>query len=219
MFRIKICGVTSAKDAQLAALAGADAVGLNFYPQSPRYIDLSTAEKIVGALPRQTARVGVFVNPNPEEAVATAARLKLDWIQLHGEEPAEMIGRFTGHRVLRAFRFGNDSGQAIVDYLSNCQRLETPVAAILIDAAATGELGGTGKLVDWNALVAARPKFGNIPLVLAGGLTPFNVAEAVALTRPDAVDVASGVESKPGTKDMLLLRAFITAAKKALSGI
>jgi phosphoribosylanthranilate isomerase len=219
LFRIKICGVTSAKDAQLVALAGADAVGLNFYPQSPRYIDLSMAEKIVGVLPKQMARVGIFVNPNPDEAVAVAERLKLDWIQLHGEEPAEMMGRFGNHRVLRAFRFGNDSEQAIVDYLDDCQRRETRVAAILIDAAATGELGGTGKLVDWNALVAARPKFGDIPLVLAGGLTPFNVAEAIALTRPDAVDVASGVESKPGSKDLLLLRAFITSAKKAFAAL
>jgi phosphoribosylanthranilate isomerase len=217
LFRIKICGVTSPKDAQFVVLAGADAVGLNFYSASERAITLDVADAIVKSLPPRIARVGVFVNSSAGEISEIADRLKLDWIQLHGDEPVELIAELAGRSVIRAIRFDDSALARIRADLGRCQETQAPMPALLIDAARPGEYGGTGQTVDWKALASVREHFPNVPLVLAGGLTPFNVAEAIAAVRPDAVDVASGVESKPGSKDLLLVRAFVTSAKKAFS--
>lgn len=216
LFRIKICGVTTSKDAQVAALAGADAIGFNFFSRSKRYIDPALAEKIVAVVPPRVARVGVFVNSEPGEISSIANRLKLDWVQLHGDETPETLKELAGLSILSAFRLGDAGVAPVLDFLSACRQLDVRPNALLFDVDRPGEYGGTGHTLDWHAIGAVRDQFRAVPLVLAGGLTPFNVAEAVAIVRPDAVDVASGIESKPGIKDMLLVRAFVTSAKKSL---
>jgi phosphoribosylanthranilate isomerase len=217
LFRIKICGVTSAKDAQFVALAGADAVGLNFYPQSQRCIDMPTAQSIVQVLPSKVFRVGVFVNSAPSDITAVASALNLSWVQLHGDEPPELAAAIGGVSILKAFPFDDGLVTRVREYFDACQRLGARLGGLLVDAPRRGEFGGTGEVVDWKSLAAMRSSLPDLPLVLAGGLTPFNVAEAIAAVHPSAVDVASGVESKPGAKDLLLVRAFVTAAKKALA--
>jgi phosphoribosylanthranilate isomerase len=217
LFRIKICGVTSAKDAQVAALAGADAIGLNFYPGSKRYVDPTFAEKVVAGVPARVDRVGIFVNSPPEEILGIADRLKLTWIQLHGDETPKTLKELPGRSIISAFRLRDSGVTPVREFLAECQQLDVTPSAILFDVARPGEYGGTGHTLDWSSIGAVRDQFRQLPLVLAGGLTPFNVAEAVAAVRPDAVDVASGIESKPGIKDMLLVRAFVQSAKKALA--
>jgi phosphoribosylanthranilate isomerase len=158
----------------------------------------------------------VFVNSSAEAIEETAQRLKLDWVQLHGDEPPELLATLAGRSVLKAFRMGEGGWSPIDAYLADCQQRGCKPAAILVDAAQPGEFGGTGQTIDWKLIAEGRSHLAGIPLVLAGGLTPFNVTEAISTARPNAVDVASGVESKPGVKDLMLIRAFITSAKKAL---
>jgi phosphoribosylanthranilate isomerase len=206
------------KDAQLAALAGADAVGLNFYDQSPRHVDLEEAERIVKVLPPRVTKVGVFVNALADDITRIAGQLRLDMVQLHGDEPPEMLARLTDRPVLRAFRVGENGVASIEQYLEQCAATHRP-AAILVDASHGYLYGGTGKTVDWQSLAAQRARLQGLPLILAGGLTPFNVAEAIALVQPDAVDTASGVESEQGHKDPILVRAFVTSARRAFAAL
>ncbi len=205
------------KDARFAALAGADAIGLNFYEKSPRCIDLATAEEVLPVVPKTVAKVGVFVNAPPDEIERIANLLDLDYLQLHGDEPPEFLGNFVERKLIRGFRCGEEGFAPIAAYLDSCKSLGRIPDAVLLDAHRPGEYGGTGQLTDWDSVAQNRELFGDTPLVLAGGLTPFNAADAIKATRPDAVDVASGVESAPRTKDLLLLRAFCTAAKRAFS--
>jgi phosphoribosylanthranilate isomerase len=216
LFRIKICGVTTAKDAQVAALAGADAIGLNFFSRSKRFVEPAAAEKIVAGVPARVARVGIFVNNPPAEIIAIADQIKLDWIQLHGDETPATVKALSGRAVISAFRLGETGVAPVHEFLAACKELDVFPKALLFDVARPGEYGGTGHTLDWAAIGSVRDQFRQLPLVLAGGLTPFNVAEAVAAVRPDAVDVASGIEAKPGIKDMMLVRAFVQSAKKAL---
>lgn len=215
MFRIKICGITSVKDAQLAALAGGDAIGLNFYDKSSRCVELATAEQMIKVVAGKAAKVGVFVNAPQDEVTQLADRLQLEYLQLHGDEPPDYLAGLPAKNVIRAFRFGDQGVQPIREYLDACRQLACLPAAILIDADAGDSYGGTGAVADWQKLSEQRQELGEIPLVLAGGLTPFNVGDAIGRVRPDAVDVASGVEAEPGKKDLLLVRAFCTAARKA----
>jgi phosphoribosylanthranilate isomerase len=214
MFHIKICGITAAPDAQAAATAGADAIGLNFYPLSPRYVSQIKAEEIVGPLPAAVVRVGVFVNSPSAEVRTFAARLKLDFVQIHGDEPPDFLSELNGLPVIRAFR-SDGSFQGVIDYLDQCNRLGCLPHAMLIDAQSPGQFGGTGELADWKALAAARERLPAIPIVLAGGLKPANVAQAIDIVRPAAVDTASGVESAPGKKSAQLIQAFVDAALTA----
>lgn len=214
LFKIKICGINSVKDAQLVGLAGADAVGLNFYENSPRHVDVETAGKLVAALRTTVKRVGLFVNATVHDMNRVAEQLQLDYIQLHGDEPPEMLADLSPRPILRAFRFGEAGAQEIARYLEHCGGGRRP-DGMLVDALKPGEYGGTGEVADWDAVANVRPILDGIPLVLAGGLTPFNVAEAIAKVRPDAVDTASGVEGRPANKDPMLVRAFVNAAKKA----
>ncbi len=219
MFQIKTCGITSVKDGRFSSLAGADAIGLNFYEQSPRCIDLPTAELVVLAIPNTVTKVGVFVNATADEVEEIAIRLDLDYVQLHGDEPPEFLGNFPTRQVIRAFRCGDEGFTPISTYLSACRELGRMPDAVLLDACQPGEYGGTGKAIDWSSVAQNREILGDAPLILAGGLTPFNVVEAIKSARPDAVDVASGVESAPGVKNLLLVRAFCSAAKKAFEEI
>lgn len=216
MFRIKICGVTTAKDAQLIALAGADAIGLNFYPASSRYVDPASAQKIVAVISPKLSRVGVFVNSPAETVVELADQLKLDWIQLHGDETPEFLEKLRGRSILKAFRIGLEGWNPVDRFLRESKQRGVLPSAVLVDSAPPGEFGGSGQTLDWDEIHTGQSVLSGLPLVLAGGLTPFNVAEAISIVKPAAVDVASGVESKAGVKDLMLIRAFITSSKKAL---
>ncbi len=185
----------------MAAEAGADAVGLVFFAGSPRCVCAETARAIVAALPPFVSAVGLFVDEEPARVRQVADFCGLDLLQLHGDEPPEGCS-FPPRRVIKAIRVKTAASlQALDDYA---------VSAILLDAWAPGSYGGTGERFDWNlAAGLARQR----RIVLAGGLTPDNVAEAVRTVRPWAVDVSSGVEAAPGRKDAAKLAAFIRAAK------
>jgi phosphoribosylanthranilate isomerase len=216
MFQIKVCGVTSPADALAAVEAGADALGLNFYAPSPRFLAPQAAQAVAIAM-ESAIKVGVFVNAAPEEVRATFDQLRLDFVQLHGDEPPEYLAALEGRPVIKAFRLGpNLDLRGIADYLEQCARLGVLPRAILIDAHQPGQFGGTGQTCDWQQLAGWQEALGETPLVLAGGLRPDNVASAIAAVGPSAVDTASGVEQSPGRKDPRLLRAFVSAARAAL---
>lgn len=201
--RVKVCGVTRREDVDAAVAAGADLLGLNFYEPSPRCISLDLARAFLARLPLTVVPVAVCVQP--EEAFLRHLVTELPGlraIQWHGMPPLVPVVP-----VVPAFRVGGpDDVQAITAYLDRCP---VPPPAILVDAHVPGLHGGTGVTVPWHLL--ASVKLG-VPIILAGGLTPDNVADAVRIVRPWAVDVASGVESKPGIKDAGKMRAFVQAA-------
>jgi phosphoribosylanthranilate isomerase len=206
MVRVKICGITSPADAQLCADLGAHAIGLNFYPKSPRAISPFMARSIIRELPPFVSSVGIFVNWGSEPVVALSVALGLSLAQLHGDETPQVVvevGKTI--QVIKALRVGQGSALPAFSKYRD-------VSAFLLDAAQAGEFGGTGETTDWTlakeAAVSQR-------IILAGGLTPENVAAAIAAVRPYAVDVASGVESRPGKKDPGKLRAFFQEVKRA----
>lgn len=214
MFRIKICGMMTTHGALSAAEAGADAIGLNFCAQSPRCIDLATARSIVKAVPPHIAKVGVFVNEPVPRLIAIADELALDFIQLHGDEPPEQLAELAPRPVIRAFRLSSDY-KPLLTYLRRCQEGGHLPTAVLIDAYAPWVYGGTGRTVNWGKLRGFQEDAGGVAVVLAGGLSPENVAEAITQVRPAAVDVASGVEVAPGQKDAVRMHAFVDAARRA----
>ena len=201
--RVKVCGLTSLADAEHAAAAGVWAVGLNFWPRSARRCDPEVAAQIAAALKRRVEVVGVFVNPTLDEVAAAADAVGLTMIQLHGDEgPAfcAEVARRTGCRVIKAARVRSGADiQALGAFA---------VAFHLLDSHVPGQPGGTGETFAWEL---ARAHRGRVPVILSGGLTPGNVAEAIAAVRPFAVDVASGVEASPGRKDPALVDAFVAA--------
>jgi phosphoribosylanthranilate isomerase len=201
--RIKICGITHADDARAAVEAGADALGFLFYEPSPRHITPAAAAEIIRGLPPFVAKVGVFVDATEAFIQQVVAVCGLDTLQLHGSETPEFCRRFGGLKVVKAFRVVDlDSLHALPAYLTN---------AWLLDSYVPGKPGGTGAKFNWNLAVEAK-KLGR-PIILAGGLTPLNIAEAVRQVRPFGVDVSSGVESAPGRKDPPKVRDFIAAAR------
>lgn len=213
--RIKVCGLTSVAQALASAAAGTDWVGLNFHPGSPRRVDPTLAAEIVAALPRTTEAVGLFVDRPTDEVAALADRIGLRIVQLHGQEPPEDLGRLGHLRLVRAFRIGSaDAVAAMVAYLRRAEDLGRVPDEVLVDAYVPGRDGGTGQAIADHLFPLLPP----LPrLILAGGLTPENVAERVARVRPWMVDVASGVESTPGQKDPDRVVAFIRAARSAVS--
>jgi len=202
--KVKICGVTRVADALVAAEAGADLIGLMFYERSPRCVALSQAAEISRALPPHVLRVGVFVNPEPDEVFQAMQRCGLTMLQFHGHEPPEFCVQF-GLMTMKAFRVRD---AASLDALPSY-----PTDAWLLDAWSPAALGGTGERFNWELALAAKSH--GRPIFLAGGLTPENVAAAVRQVQPFGVDVSSGVESAPGLKDTAKVRAFITAVKGA----
>lgn len=200
---VKICGVTTAEDAEAAVAAGADWLGLNFWPRSRRHVDAERAVEIVAALPRGVVKVGVFVNAPAPEVEAIAARVGLDLLQFHGDEDAAYLAGFAGRHV-RALRVRDAADLRALDGLAT--------DTVLLDAASDG-YGGSGHTFDW--ALARQAGAPGRRLILAGGLTPENVAQAVREVRPFGVDVASGVERAPGVKDHDKVRRFVTAAKEA----
>jgi len=201
MTRIKICGITSVDDAARAVDAGADAIGLIFWPGSLRVVEVATAQAIVRALPAFVWPVGVFVDATPEQVRGVADAVGLSAVQLHGDEQVPDWRHFP-RPVLKAL--------PIERYAASPWK--SARAAILIDAMDASTRGGSGRTVDWTA---ARDIAVTRPLVLAGGLTPDNVAAAIACVRPWGVDVASGVERSPGVKDDGKVRAFVQAVRGA----
>lgn len=202
--RVKICGLTRREDALAAVAAGADALGFIFYEPSPRHLSLPAAAEIIRAVPPFVAKVGVFVDAEAAFIQRAVAECGLDTVQLHGAEPPEFCRQFAVP-VIKAFRIRDrDSLRALPAY---------DTVAWLLDSFVPGKPGGTGAQFNWD--LAAEAKKLGCPIILAGGLTPENVAAAVAKVRPYAVDVSSGVESAPGRKDEAKVRAFIAAAKAA----
>lgn len=196
--RVKICGITRVEDALVAARAGADAVGLVFYAPSPRAVTAAQAREIVRALPPFVTPVGLFVDAAIEEVRAVLEAVPLSLLQFHGDEsPASC--RACGRPYIKAIRLRED------DDLAARARSYDDAAAILADAYLEGVPGGTGRTLDWSRL---PPRLAR-PLILAGGLTPDNVAAAVARVRPFAVDVSGGVETAPGVKDAVKIAAFM----------
>ena len=208
--KIKICGLSNEADALQAAQLGADAIGLNFYAGSPRYIQEETAEAIMRALPALVEPVGLFVNEPFERVQAVMTRLGLRTFQTHGK--SQEIMRPGALRHIPAFSV-RDQGSLldITTYLELCRGLASVPAAILVDAHVPGLHGGTGQTAPWDLLADFQP---GVPLILAGGLTPDNVAQAVRRVRPYAVDVASVVESSPGRKNVEKMRRFIEEARR-----
>lgn len=217
MFQIKICGVTSVADAVACCAAGSDAVGLNFCPSSPRFISLDMARDIAAELPAAIVKVGVFVNASSDEIRRACDLASLDVIQLHGDETSEMLASLSGRAVIKAFRCRRHDAGLVQQFLGRCDALGSRPAAVLIDAALPGAYGGTGQLSDWNLARDLSRTLGEVPVILAGGLGPANIAAAIAAVRPAAVDTASGVESSPGRKDAEQIRQFVSNAREAFS--
>jgi phosphoribosylanthranilate isomerase len=203
MVKIKICGITNLEDALLAAALGADALGFIFYPRSPRYVTPETAREIIFQLPPFVAAVGVFVDEETAVIKDLAARLGLDWVQLHGQESPDYC-RSLGRRVIKGFRIKDDNSLAALAPYRDA------VQALLLDTYKPGQVGGTGESFDWHLARVAK-KYGQI--ILAGGLTADNVAQAIKVGLPAAVDTASGTEAAPGRKDPAKLRAFFKAVR------
>ncbi|MCH6553294.1 MAG: phosphoribosylanthranilate isomerase [Acidobacteria bacterium] len=205
MVRVKVCGITNLEDALVAALAGADALGFNFWPRSPRYIAPRAAADIIAQLPPLVTSVAVVVDEPPAQVARLARRSGVRAVQLHGQESQQDVAALAadGFAVLKAVRVGRDfRPQQLRSYVG--------VDAFLLDTEVKGRRGGTGKSFDWKKARAAN-RYGRV--LLAGGLTVENVGEAVAQARPYGVDVCSGVERRPGNKDHDLLREFIRRAK------
>ena len=201
--RVKICGVTRRDDIEIAVDAGADAIGLNLWPGSRRYVSPEVASDLRSAIPARVLAIGVFVDAAPEEVISLADRLGLDRVQLHGSESPAVVER-VGPRALKAFRLVDAGTLTLIEAY--------PGDELLVDAHVPGMPGGTGRPAN-RAL--ARRAAGLGRMWLAGGLDPSNVAEAVREVRPYGVDVAGGVESAPGIKDEALVRAFVRAARSA----
>ena len=205
MTKVKVCGMTSIADAEQAADLGAWAIGLIHHPESPRFVEPAVAEEIGAALRRRRVEVaGVFVNSTLEEVVEAAERANLTLLQFHGEEGPQFCteaARRTGAKVMKAMRVTSAADvQAAEAFRTDFH---------LFDAYFHGVHGGTGKRFDWELVAKRRSK---VPMVLAGGLTAENVAEAIDLVKPYAVDVVTGVEAEPGRKDHAKVEAFLAAA-------
>ena len=203
MVKIKICGITNLDDAMAAVDLGADALGFNFYKKSPRCIEPQRAAEIIAQLPPFVVPIGIFVNEKEDRIRETVSLACLQAIQFHGDETPEFCQRF-GSRVIKAFQVKNKES---LKHMSHYR-----VSAYLLDSYREGVRGGTGTTFDWHLAVVAKT-FGRI--ILAGGLNPDNVAEAVRLVQPYGIDVAGGVEREKGIKDHVKLRTFIAEARRA----
>lgn len=197
--RTKICGLTRAQDIDAAVKAGADAIGLVFYPPSPRAVTPEQARRLAARVPAFVSVVGLFVNPERQEVLHTLEQVPLDLLQFHGDENPDFCASF-GRRWIKAVRVraAGDIETAFRGYQG--------ASGLLVDAWSPDKFGGTGERFNWNLIPAQRP----VPLILAGGLASDNVARAVAQVRPWAVDVSGGVESSKGIKDSSRMTDFIS---------
>ena len=199
--KVKICGMTNLKDVKVAVDGGVDAVGFIFYKKSPRSVTMQAVRKIVLELPPFVDSVGVFVNETAEQINKIADRCNLDRVQLHGNESPTFCKKIR-RRVIKAIR--------VKDIQSLKKLSDYPVSSFLLDTFSEDQYGGTGKVFDWNLAYPAK-KYG--PIILAGGLTPNNVRQAIQRIQPYGVDVCSGVESQPGIKDHKKMQIFLKNVK------
>lgn len=199
MIKVKICGITNLEDALLAAALGADALGFIF-ADSPRKISPLEAKAVIERLPPLVKTVGVFVNEDPVRVRKIQSFCGLDLVQLHGQESPEVC-RDLMPRTIKAFSVGHENDIKTIESYQGCVR------AILLDTFQKGKAGGTGRTFDWSLALSAKAK--GLPLILAGGLGPENIYEAISRVRPYAVDVNSGIEQRPGEKDPILLKQLM----------
>jgi phosphoribosylanthranilate isomerase len=202
--RIKICGITRGQDAVTAAELGAHAVGLMFYEDSPRFVSVDQANKVIGVLPPFVTRVGVFVNPVEQQVQTILGALRLDLLQFHGDEPPQFCARF-GIPYIKAVRVRK--GMDLLQYASRYHDAK----GLLLDAHSERAYGGTGEAFNWSLIPGNLP----LPIILSGGLNAANVARAIRQVRPWAVDVSSGVESAKGIKDAAKIAAFVQEVRSA----
>lgn len=212
---IKICGIRDVDTAIAVAQLRPQAIGLNFYERSVRYVTPDVAAEIVRRLPKEVEPIGLFVNHSAEQIRQICRESGLRTIQLHGDEPPELLAELSEFQILRAFRIGDGGLHEVTGYLGRCLELNARPRACLADAKVAGYFGGTGQVAPWEILHDWRSDWP--PLVLAGGLTPENVADGIKIVRPRGVDVAGGVESSPGKKDLALVKSFIERASGRLS--
>ncbi|MFZ0519514.1 MAG: phosphoribosylanthranilate isomerase [Candidatus Acidiferrales bacterium] len=206
MVKVKICGITNWTDARNAFEAGADFLGFNFYRQSPRYIAPAAARRIVRRLPEGVSSVGVFVNESEAATLSIAREVGLDFVQLHGDEPPEVVSHL--RRMVPVIKALRVRGALRIAELTRFKG----ASAVLLDGFDPKLRGGTGKRVDWKLAKRASRKR---RIFLAGGVTPKNAADAVITARPYAIDVCSGVESRPGKKDAARMKALVQAVRSA----
>lgn len=202
--RVKICGVRSFEEAEAAVKAGADALGFNFWPRSPRYIDPDAARSVIRQISPLVSAIGVFVNEDPLRIAEIVSNAGLNAVQLHGDETPEFCAGLGSIKIIKAIRVADDFDCASIN--------RYPVSAILLDTNIKGSYGGTGRRFDWSMAIEAK-RYARI--ILAGGLTIENVAEAIKFVNPFAIDVCSGVESEPGRKDIDKLRRFMAEVVRA----
>ena len=200
MVKIKICGFTIAENARQAALAGVDAIGLNFYTKSPRHVNISSAREIVAALPPFVNKVGLFVNANPSLIDEVLCEVALDTLQFHGDESPSDCAQYE-MPFIKAIRVSPE-----LDLIKTANEY-SQASALLLDTYQPDVYGGSGKSFDWSLANIEL----DLPIILAGGLTPDNVSVAINTAQPYAVDVSSGVESAKGLKDIDKIRAFISS--------
>jgi phosphoribosylanthranilate isomerase len=210
MTKVKICGIKTLKDARAAIEAGADYLGFNFYPRSVRFIERQACAEITSVLKKEHPHVnlvGVFVNSSFTAVQDILNACSLHLAQLHGDETPEMVASFEGkaYKAIRLSANSETDSRTIMDFAKTRQGVGP---ALLVDAAVKGLYGGSGVTADWNGAAELAKQY---PLLLAGGLTPENVADAIRQVRPWGVDVASGVESAPGEKDSGKMKAFVKA--------
>lgn len=207
-FRVKVCGITRASDAVLAAGQGADMIGMIFWRRSKRFVTQKAAHTIIGALPATVSRVGVFVDEDITKILRMADKLHFDYVQLHGREPVSHVTKLQreGYRVIKAFAIKTRDDYRVV--------MKSRADLVLLDYRTDKLVGGTGETFDWS--FRPRRKLDN--LVLAGGLVVDNVAEGVKLFDPQVVDVNSGVETRPGVKSGTKLKAFMAECDRIRYG-
>lgn len=214
---VKICGVRDVETAEQLVPLRPDAIGLNFYEGSRRFVDAPTAVEIADRLRPHIEPVGVFADHSLEDVCGVANYCQLKTLQFHGGESPEFLARvqhaFPGVRIIRAYRVREDGCEQVDRDLSECAALGVNVWRILVDAFSEAALGGTGLTAPWDAISEHPHRSSWPPLILAGGLAAANIGNAIALTRPWGVDVASGVESSPGIKSVAKCAAFLEAAR------
>ncbi len=220
--RIKICGITRPQDARAAALAGADSIGLNFYPKARRCITLDRAREILREVPPFVTPMGLFVNQSVNEIKHTATQLGLTCVQLHGHETPEIAAELRPFKILKALRA--DRGQLKIELQTWRKAIQSSdlehLQGFILDAPTAAGMGGTGVENDWAYLAELKRSgaFENLPpIIVAGGLTPENVSAVVKMLDPYALDVSSGVEERFGEKSPAKIEAFVAAVTNALS--
>jgi phosphoribosylanthranilate isomerase len=220
MVQVKICGIKKAEDANWAVSLGADMVGFNFYKESPRYVSVSLAKRVIATLPSFVSSVGIFVDEQAQEIKASVKKCKLGIVQLHGSETPEFcrdlraaLADLGSIKLIKTFHILDESSLSAIPFYVNPEKL---IDYILLDTFKEGQPGGTGEVFNWELAIKAR-QYG--PVILSGGLNPQNVEKAIEIVNPYGVDVASGVEAEDmgvGRKDYNKMKEFITKAKTFL---